>query len=80
MDVEELKRMEKKELVFFFKSGVIGNLILLLISLFIQNARIGSIMFATNLMFIMGSLIPLVYKSNDFNIMLKYIKMKDNGN
>ena len=70
----EILKMNKIELIFFFFSGSFSNLLLLFIALFIGDPIISYPLFLLNLFLIVVNLNPISSK-NDFGMFIHYIKL-----
>lgn len=74
INVDQLERMNKIELIFFFTSGILGNIILLIISMSIHNLIFQTCLLFINLVAIIISAVPWINKTNDISVMIKYYR------
>lgn len=75
----EIIKMSKKELIFFFFSGLFSNLLLLFTALFIKDLIISYTLFIFNLFLIIENLNPLSTR-NDLKMFCYYIKLATHNN
>lgn len=72
---EDINNKSKKEIVFFFIAGMIGNLILIIIGEVVWSPLYRFINFIVGMCFIVINSIPF-YEESDINNIIKFLKMK----
>lgn len=76
VDVFEIESMNNRELIMFFLSGSVGNLILLIISLFTKNTLLAFSLMIINITLIIVNLSPFFKNDNDITMLLQFLKNK----
>jgi hypothetical protein len=77
VDIEKelLEKMSRKELIIFFLSGALGNLVLGIILLFFWPDLIFSLIaFMLNIILVLASVLPFVIDDNDTDVLLSYLR------
>lgn len=73
---DEIKRAKKIKIGVFFLSGIIGNILLILIGLWIDNCILRGWLILNNVVILIWNLFPLS-KENDCRMFIKFVVLND---